>query len=225
MDKIISGENQVWHYLRIISKEKPTQRSWLRSTSFPKMLLAALYTTPMRLFLAIPLDEAVIAELTRLTARLRPSAPALRWSRPESWHITLQFLGNATPAQYDCLLARLAQLRSPPVPIRLTELGVFERAGIFYAGVALSPPLLALQERVLATTAPCGFEPESRLFHPHITLARSKPPARATRLHSLIRVQPQFPPFTAVEFLLYESHLSSSGSNYSIRHRFPFAAS
>ncbi len=99
-------------------------------------------------------------------------ADGLRWSAPESWHITLQFLGN-TP-QYECIVARLRELRSPPVPIQLEGLGFFERAGVFFAGVGLTPELQALQQRVTAATGLCGFIPETRPYHPHITLARSK---------------------------------------------------
>jgi RNA 2',3'-cyclic 3'-phosphodiesterase len=180
----------------------------------------------MRLFLAIPLAESVAAELARLTARLRPSAPDLRWSPPQSWHITLQFLGSTTPEQHNCLITRLGVLHAPPVPIQLAALGVFERAGILHLGVNPTPGLLALQQRIVAATTPCGFEPESRPFHPHITLARTKggSGSRSLRaLAALLTVRTHFSRFTTREFLLYESCPSSAGSTYEVRHRFPFA--
>ncbi|HTW61408.1 MAG TPA: RNA 2',3'-cyclic phosphodiesterase [Terracidiphilus sp.] len=176
----------------------------------------------MRLFLAIPLAESVAAELARLTSRLRSAAPDLRWSAPDSWHITLQFLGETTPAQYECLIPRLAGLRSPPFLVRLAQPGLFDRAAILHLGVEPTPQLLELQQRIVAETTPCGFEPESRPYHPHITLARSK--SRSRNLHSLAARLPgqgSLTAFTAREFLLYESHLSSSGSTYEVRHRFP----
>jgi len=51
----------------------------------------------MRLFVAIPLSEEATRELGETVARMRkrPGAEELRWSPPESWHLTLQFLGNA----------------------------------------------------------------------------------------------------------------------------------
>jgi RNA 2',3'-cyclic 3'-phosphodiesterase len=180
----------------------------------------------VRLFLGIPLAGAVLAELTTLSKRLR-STPDLRWSAPESWHITLQFLGSVSDEQYGCLIERLAGLRSAPVPVRLGGLGVFDRAGIFYAGVELTPQLDALQSRVVAATAPCGFEPESRPYHPHITLARGKGPKCARELHTFLEhtpSRPKFSRFTAMEFLLYESHLSSAGSTYEVRQRFQLTA-
>jgi 2'-5' RNA ligase len=177
----------------------------------------------MRLFIGIPLADSVRAVLMRLIARLSP-ATNLRWSEPDSWHITLQFLGNTTPEQYPCLIARLGELRFPPVPIHPGELGIFDRAGIFYAAIDPTPQLISLQQRVVSATAFCGLEPESRPYHPHITLARSKASNRARQLRdlqSLVGVQPRFPRFTAQEFRLYESHLSSAGSTYAVRHRFP----
>lgn len=178
----------------------------------------------MRLFVGIPLAAAVMDELTAAAARLRSKDDALRWAAVESWHITLQFLGNTRPEQYECLIARLSELRSRPVPIRLGELGFFDRAGIFYTGVALSPELVSLQRRVVTATSKCGFVPEARPYHPHITLARARGEGRGRPLRSLeakIDRQPSFSPFTAAEFLLYESHLSRTGSIYEVRHRFP----
>jgi len=177
----------------------------------------------MRLFLGIPLAESVRAQLTQPTARLRSAAPNLRWSASDSWHITLQFLGNTTPAQYECLIPRLAQLRFVPVLIQLSSLGIFDRAGVFYVGIELTAELIELQQRIVAATTPCGFEPESRPYHPHITLARSKGQGRPREIRVLrphIERQPNFPSFLAGEFLLYESHLSSAGSTYEVRHRF-----
>ena len=52
----------------------------------------------MRLFIGIALSPAVIAELTTLTARLQSKADSMRWTGPESWHITLQFVGNTSAA-------------------------------------------------------------------------------------------------------------------------------
>ena len=62
----------------------------------------------MRLFVGIPLSPAVIDELSATSMRLQSHADGLRWSTPESWHITLQFLGN-TP-EYECIVSRLRDL-------------------------------------------------------------------------------------------------------------------
>jgi 2'-5' RNA ligase len=177
----------------------------------------------MRLFVGIPLAEAVIIELAAVAARLRRREDGLRWMEPDSWHITLQFLGTAGPEEYQCLAARLGEVRSPPVPVRLEELGCFDRAGIFYAGVRLTAELLSLERRVTAATGLSGFVAETRPFHPHITLARAKGRDRGQGIGALkarMQSQPAFTRFVAKEFLLYESHLSPEGARYEIRERF-----
>jgi RNA 2',3'-cyclic 3'-phosphodiesterase len=175
----------------------------------------------MRLFVGIPLAAEVIEELSAVSMRLQTSEDGLRWSAAESWHITLQFLGN-TP-EYECIVARLRQLRSLPLPLQLEGLGFFERAGVFFAGVMLTPELAALQQRVTAATALCGFVPETRPYHPHITLARSKSKG-VTALRALkgkIHREPRFSGFVAEEFVLYESVPGARGSHYEVREHFP----
>ena len=128
----------------------------------------------MRLFVGIPLAAAVTEQLEKISMRHRMEGDGLRWSTPESWHITLQFLGSANENEYECLVARLRGLHAAPVPVELEDLGFFDRAGIFFAGVAPTPDLLVLQQRVTASTSLCGFIAEDRPYRPHITLARSK---------------------------------------------------
>src|SRR3984885_12198508 len=175
----------------------------------------------MRLFVGIPLPGEVIEELSAISMRLRSSDDGLRWSAPESWHITLQFLGN-TP-EYECIVARLSELRSAPVGIQLEGLGFFERAGVFFAVVALTPELQVLQRRVTAATGQCGFVPETRPYHPHITLARtrSKGAHRLRELKGRIHREPRFSGFVAELLVLYESLARPTGSQYEIRQRFP----
>lgn len=178
----------------------------------------------MRLFIGIPLPDDLVHQLSALSVRLQSKNDGLRWSNPESWHITLQFLGSTEPERYNCITTQLRNLRHAPIPIELDDLGFFDRVGVFFAGVSPTPGLLSLQQRVTAATAPCGFIPETRPYHPHITLARSKGKAGAQSLRALkarLHHPPGFARFTAAEFLLYESLPTPSGSRYEVRDRFP----
>ncbi len=182
----------------------------------------------MRLFVGIALTDAVVRELESVVTRLRTNDSGLRWTDPDSWHITLQFLGNATPEQYDCLMARLSEVRCEPVRVQLGSLDCFDRAGAFFADVAAASGLVALAERVAAATGRCGFAAETRPFHPHITLARAKAHGHGAELRTLasrMRGKPAFTPFTAREFLLYESHLGVERARYEVRRRFPLIGS
>ncbi len=182
----------------------------------------------MRLFVGIPLSPTLIDELTKLTGRLHTYEDSLRWSPPENWHVTLQFLGSTDQQQYNCLIPRLREISLPHVPIRLESTGIFDRAGIFFADVAPAPALLVLQQSITAATTPCGFVPEARPYHPHISLARAKDKEASQtlrRLKSRIDREPKFTVFMADEFVLYESFTAPTGSRYEIRERFPLGHS
>ena len=175
----------------------------------------------MRLFIGIPLDAAVVRELAALTAALKSADDGLRWSAEAGWHITLQFLGHTKPEQYGCVMAGLRRLQFSPFEIQLEPPGFFDRAGVFFAGVRLSSELVALQQQVVEATQLCGFEPEDRPYHPHITLAREKGGGHALRqLKGRLKGETHFSTFTANEFLVYESFPGSGGSRYEVRERF-----
>ena len=183
----------------------------------------------MRLFIGIPLPPAVTERLAGLRTRLERPGDGLRWSRSESWHITLQFLGAVTEPQFHCVVEHLNEVSAPEVSLCLEEPGFFERAGVFFVDVSVKPQLTRLQLLVTGATSRCGFTPEDRPYHPHITLAREK--GRSGGIRNLKRRlqaggfdSPRFPTFTAQEFLLYESIPSPSGSRYEVRARFPFAS-
>jgi 2'-5' RNA ligase len=177
----------------------------------------------MRLFVGIPLAPVVVDELTKLTGRLYTKDDQLRWSAPETWHVTLRFLGTTDQQQYNCIVPRLREIHLPHVPVRLESPGFFDHAGVFYVDVKTAPALIVLEQAVVAATTPCGFIPESRPYHPHITLARSKgkDATQAFRqLKSRLGLPPKFTPIMAGEFVLYESFTEPSGSRYEIRDRF-----
>ncbi len=184
----------------------------------------------MRLFVGIALADEVVRELAAVATQLQDAASGqgasgsrLRWTEPESWHVTLQFLGNAAQEQYECLRAQLGEVRAAAVALTLGELGSFDRSGVFFADVVVTPELAVLQQKVADATARCGFVAETRPFHPHITLARAKDQGRASGLRKLkgaMRSQPAFSGCTAREFLLYESHLGREGARYQVRGRF-----
>ncbi|MGB8029458.1 MAG: RNA 2',3'-cyclic phosphodiesterase [Terracidiphilus sp.] len=189
----------------------------------------------MRLFVGIPLADAATRELAAVVEQLQDAgrekgrtAVGLRWSTPDSWHITLQFLGNATEEQLECLKARLGEVRAAAVPVKLGELGCFDRAGVFFADVTVTPELAALERSVVAATGRCGFAEEARPLHPHITLARAKGDARRAGLRELLSLVPKnlvFQAFAAHEILLYESHLGAGGARYEARMRVALAGS
>ncbi len=139
----------------------------------------------MRLFVGLPLASEVLHELSEAVARLRLPQDGLRWTTPESWHITLQFLGNTDQQHCDCVLTRLGEIEATQFRVRLGALGFFDRAGVFFTDVVPSADLVELAKWVTAATAKCGFVAEARPYHPHITLARAKGESKEKQLHAL----------------------------------------
>jgi 2'-5' RNA ligase len=184
----------------------------------------------MRLFIGIALPAEVSARISAFSSALPPLPAALRWTSPAQWHITLQFLGSTTDAQYASVTQCLAQIASPPVPVSIDGAGFFKRAGIFYAAVVVSPELLALHKQISAAMRECGFPPEDRPYSPHITLARGRnrpAPSAFAPLQAALRgaPAPSFGSFTAREFLLYQSFTEPVGSRYEVRACFPLGTS
>jgi 2'-5' RNA ligase len=180
----------------------------------------------MRLFVGIALAPEVLSRLTAAVAQLRQPGDGLRWTAPVSWHITLQFLGEASPEQCYQLLESLASIRAAPFLMQLEGIGCWERAGVVCVGVRLSPELEALERQVVVATEVCGFRAERRAFRPHITLARARG-SQAQRFSNIMARAPRwvgFDAFPAQEFRLYESFLEPSGARYQVRGRFPLAA-
>jgi RNA 2',3'-cyclic 3'-phosphodiesterase len=177
----------------------------------------------MRLFIGIPMAAATVEELLKISTQLKSGAGGLRWTAPESWHITLQFLGETSPEKAASIVTQLRQIHHAPVVIGVQGMGFFDRAGIFYAGIHVSPELSHLQRRVEEATGRCGIVAEKRAFHPHITLARSGRERCINGLDLLktkVRKLSLYSKFTAAEFLLYESFLGAGGARYEARERF-----
>ena len=159
-----------------------------------------------------------------VSGELKAAACQIRWTQPESWHITLQFLGNVTPAQLPSLGTHLEEIRSPAIRIRMGGIEVFDRAGVLFVGVEVSEKLAALQRKVTLATGACGFVAETRPYHPHITLARAKDRSSMHQLRGVVAgksSQTALSSFDANEFRLYESFPGGDCSRYEIRARFP----
>lgn len=130
----------------------------------------------MRLFVAIAVAAEVRETIDRLRAPLMARAPRAHWARPESWHWTLQFLGERPEAAVPALTAALAQVRQPAFTLELRGLGGFPARGrlrTLWIGLADPAPMTAAAQAVGQALAALGLAPEERPYAPHLTLARA----------------------------------------------------
>lgn len=189
----------------------------------------------MRLFVALDIDPDIRQRITTFRNQLRPLAPAVRWVGPETFHITLQFLGETN--QFDDLRHALKNVKCKPVQLVFRGAGFFPNSKaprVFWIGIESDESLQSLARDVAHATKPLGFDRDSGLFTPHLTLARAgsgrpAPVPSERAAPSLQRIRDElakssttdFGTMTAHEFFLYESRLSSAGPRYEKRATFP----
>lgn len=137
----------------------------------------------MRLFVAIVPPAGALAELAAAVGECG-DAPAVRWSPPEQWHLTLAFLGEVDDRTREELAERLgrAARRHPPLALALGGGGRFG-SRVLWTGVdGDRTGLRRLGDSVRAAVRRCGLPAEDRPYRPHLTLARGRPGADLTPL-------------------------------------------
>ncbi len=207
----------------------------------------------MRIFIGIDLDAEVRSRIERFVESVRHLAPDVRWTSPESWHITLKFIGEQSTEDVAAIAQRLREIESTAFAIRIAGFGFFptaKAARVFWIGVQAGPELSALAETIDAGTAELGIAREERSYSPHLTLARAggrsgsprfqkgdtpntKFAALQTRVEAISKQDSKASNFgvtnfgstTAREFILYQSQLSPRGSIYKRMQRFPLRSS
>jgi 2'-5' RNA ligase len=142
----------------------------------------------VRTFIAIELPAEVREDLGALVERLRASGARLTWVRPEAMHLTLRFLGDVEPEPLERLREILAEAYAAQSRFELSVrgLGAFpniRRPSVLWAGVASSDDALArVQQAAERAAQAIGLPPETKAFHPHLTLARVKVASEASKV-------------------------------------------
>jgi 2'-5' RNA ligase len=175
----------------------------------------------MRTFVAIDIPPATKSAIAALIVSLKPKAPDVRWLAPESIHLTLRFLGDATPEPLAVLQPRLALAAAacPASDMRIAGLGIFPPRGaprVLWLGTQLTPALLDLQRAVEAAAVECGFPPEEKSFRAHLTLGRWRGKGRRSELPPADLGSVPVDTFT-----LYNSELKPSGAVHTAIAAFP----
>lgn len=181
-----------------------------------------------RLFLAVPFTTEVRSGLVRhLDAALDGRSIPGRSVAPESWHMTLRFLGDTSWEAYEVLLAALGEADlGQSFTLGFSRLGAFprpERTRVLWLGTKEGvDELRALAAVVERCAVAAGFEPDERRFSAHLTLSRLRPEQNVS---ALVAAVPPFPlPLPVSDVVLYRSHLSRSGASYEALNRFELAA-
>ena len=148
----------------------------------------------------------------------------LRWVGDDQLHLTLRFIGEVEGPLADDIALALGRVRADGFDLSLRGVGLFERrnGGALWAAVTPKEPVAALAAKVERACVAAGLEPERRVFHPHVSLARwnrrSAPAAQAFLERNRALAAPSF---TVDRFILYESRLSRHGAHYEAVAEYP----
>ncbi len=166
-----------------------------------------------RLFAAIRPPSAVREVL--MTAM--GGVDTARWQDDELLHVTLRFIGEVNSRTADDIAAALQTLSAPPMTLAVDGVGSFAKRGrvhTLWARVTPAEPLIAMHRKIDRAMVTLGLPPESRTYHPHITLARFGAQGGDVAGYVATHAALKTPAFEASEFHLYESRLGSGGPSY-----------
>ena len=189
----------------------------------------------MRAFLGFEIPFEVSTLLDSVEDALAAVLPHARWVPTANRHLTLVFLGNATPEQLSGLDSALRPLfaATDSLNIEAVRCGTFPpgRPGrVAWVGFRPSSELLSLQRSVEDICLRSGFGAERRQYRPHVTMARCKRPWSPSacdtwRREGSARIDRATTArmFAARRGCLFESVPVARGVRYQIDRSFPFA--
>lgn len=184
----------------------------------------------IRTFVALPSPLEVRNTLRDIQRSLVETGAHVKWDSSDKFHITLKFLGNVDSEMIPQLSQSLITVASkiPCFPLIYESVGAFPdlvRPRVIWAGARSNEVLTSLHRDVDLACKDLKFPPETRAFHPHITLGRVKGSENLTRLTAKVK-SITFDPVetTCSEVLLMKSDLRPTGSVYTTLKSFPLKA-
>ena len=160
-----------------------------------------------RLFFALWPDAATQACLARGLPEWAAGLDGRR-QRPDQWHVTLEFIGAADGARRAALEAAAEGLTLPGFELLFDRCEYWRKAQVACLVASVTPePLARFLVQLRAAVAMAGFEPESRPWRPHVTIARKVRSATDGPVTPPLR-------WPATAFALVRSVSEPAGSRY-----------
>lgn len=190
----------------------------------------------MRLFVALEIPAAVRENLAaaqkqvqkKVQKDLKAAGGELRWVRPDNFHVTLKFIGQATSEELAAIMEELRTVR-PEGTVKAAFAGLgyashAKRGGVLWATMEASNFMKMLAGQIDRRLERLGIPAEEREFLPHLTLARCKPSSAMPAIRAAMREYEShdFGSMLWEEFRLMESRLGAGGSQYSTLASFRF---
>lgn len=168
----------------------------------------------MRLFVGIAIPPEIGERLWALTGGVKGA----RWMPPETYHLTLRFIGEAGRPQAEELDAMLRTIEASAFELALAGVNYFgtaSRPRVLWAGVDPSLPLHQLARKVDRAARQAEFPRDDRAYTPHVTIARLHDTSLVEAM-AYVQQKALFraPPFTVEHFTLFESRQGKAEPAY-----------
>lgn len=171
----------------------------------------------MRLFISLPLDEAMRRHLAAILNAIVVDEREhdVRWVSPANLHVTLKFLGQVSDAELPNVIEALSRVQGVgPVQIAAGQPDPVRHRGQVHLITAeikdIGGNLVLLRDGIEGELEPLGFGREKRAFWPHVTIGRSR---RGVRI-SLKRFAARGAVGVIDRFELMSSTLGPEGPRY-----------
>ena len=191
-------------------------------------MTAGSSTQKLRLFVAIPMPEAVrnVVHNVQQEMRQRVLPDAVRWTKPEQFHLTLRFLGDVPVERVPALQEAVSTVCAGEPALRLCAhgIGFFPNARlprVIWAGVNDGEErLAALQKKIEDAVRSFAEKPAAEKFAGHVTLGRVKslkrPEIEKLAAHAQAVKDRLFGEWTANEVEIIQSRLLPAGAEHSL---------
>lgn len=183
----------------------------------------------IRIFFALDFTSSIKKQLSDYicTLKKRAKTHAVRWSRPENLHITLQFLAEVKSEELELLLQSVrSELQNLKLKthIHFGKLKLFPnpyRPRVIVLDVTPQEELARLSQKIGQGIQIANYAIEERPFRGHMTLGRIKNP-QSLNLEFIYEVAPpEIEAIAVEEVVLFRSEPQPEGSCYSVLERIP----
>jgi RNA 2',3'-cyclic 3'-phosphodiesterase len=169
-------------------------------------------------FFAVRIPENTKLIMKDHMEKIKERVPFSRWVHYMDLHITLAFLGSASPDKLAEATknVKAALIDEPALTLNINKLGFFgsvDSPRVFWADSEESHELKTIRQKVFSACEKAGFQLETRPFRPHITLARKwsgAHPFDKDMLDLWNDLQPNPLLFLAGDVVLYQTHLNKT---------------
>lgn len=183
------------------------------------------------MFIAIDLDNDGLNKISDFQNSLKQATSYIRWTKKETWHLTLKFLGEQNKNLLNQIIeiCKNAKNSLKSFTLRINGAGAFPNIRlpkVIYLNIVQNDDLFKLYNHLETQLAIIGIPKEDRNFSPHLTLGRVKDP-KALLLKSpdflnlLLNKGKTFNhTFDVHNFCLYQSVLKKEGPEYVVIEKF-----